>query len=103
MIARIWSARATPENWPAYKHHFARNVLPGLREVAGYVSAKLLKREAGAEIEITVITFWDSWKAIDAFAGADREAAVVPPNAAAVLIDYDRRVRHAEVAVADAK
>jgi heme-degrading monooxygenase HmoA len=103
MIARIWSARATPENWLAYEHHFARNVLPGLREVDGYVSAKLLKREAGAEIDITVITFWDSWKAIDAFAGADREAAVVPPNAAAVLIDYDRRVRHAEVVVSDAK
>ena len=103
MIARIWSARATPENWPAYENHFARNVLPELRELDGYVSAKLLKREAGAEIEITVITFWDSWAAIDAFAGTDREAAVVAPNAAAVLIDYDRRVRHAEVVVSDAK
>jgi len=101
MIARIWSARATPEKWPAYEHHFARNVLPELREIAGYVSAKLLKREVGAEIEITVITMWDSWAAIDAFAGTDREAAVVAPDAAALLVDYDRRVRHCDVVLRD--
>src|SRR5215475_1851509 len=100
-IARMWSARSTPENWPAYQHHFTENVLPELREIKGYVSANLLKRDAGDTIEITVITIWDSWEAIDAFAGTDREAAVVAPIAAAVLIDYDRRVRHMEVAAND--
>lgn len=100
-IARIWSARTTRENWPAYEQHFVQNVLPELRQVDGYDSAKLLKREAAADVEITVITIWDSWAAIDAFAGADREAAVVAPNAAALLIDYDRRVRHCDVAASD--
>jgi heme-degrading monooxygenase HmoA len=103
MIARIWSARATPENWPAYYHHFTENVLPELREADGYVSANLLQRDNGSGIEITVITMWDSWAAIDAFAGSDREAAVVSPNAAALLIDYDRRVGHYEVVVSDAR
>jgi heme-degrading monooxygenase HmoA len=103
MIARIWSARATHENWPAYEQHFAENVLPELREIKGYVSANLLRRDTGAEIEINVITVWESWKAIDAFAGADREAAVVAPSAAALLKDYDRRVKHSEVAVSDTK
>ena len=103
MIARIWSARAAPENWPAYYHHFTENVLSELREADGYVSAKLLQRDNGSGIEITVITMWDSWAAIDAFAGADREAAVVSPNAAALLIDYDRRVGHYEVVASDAR
>src|SRR5262245_866874 len=101
MIARIWNARATPANWPAYEHHFTENVLPEVREINGYVSANLLKRDIDGQIEITVITFWDSWKAIDSFAGPDREAAVVAPNAAALLADYDRRVRHCEVAICD--
>jgi heme-degrading monooxygenase HmoA len=101
MIARIWSARAMRNNWPAYEKHFMENVLPELRAVDGYVSGNLLKRESGSQIEITVITFWDSWEAIAAFAGPDRENAVVAPNAAALLTDYDRRVRHAEVAVSD--
>ncbi len=101
MIARIWSARATHRNWPEYEQHFTRSVLPELRDIDGYVSSSLLKRDNGREIEITVITMWDSWEAIDSFAGVDREAAVVAPNAAAILIDYDRRVRHCEVAVSD--
>jgi hypothetical protein len=47
------------------------------------------------------MTIWQSNSAIDAFAGPDREAAVVAPEAAALLTDYDRRVRHFEVAMAD--
>jgi heme-degrading monooxygenase HmoA len=101
MIARIWTARTTAKNWPAYQQHFKENVVPELRGVKGYVSSQLLKREAGGEIAITVVSLWQSWAAIDAFAGPDREAAVVAPNAAALLTSYDRRVQHFEVAHAD--
>jgi heme-degrading monooxygenase HmoA len=69
-----------------------------LREIKGYAGAKLLKREVDGAIEITVITFWQSWQAIDAFAGPTRELAVVAPSAAALLTDYDRSVKHYEVA-----
>ncbi len=101
MIARLWSARSTPQNWPLYERHFTDNVIPELREQKGYVASNLLKREAGSEIEITVISFWRSLEAIDAFAGADREAAVVAPQAAAFLSSFDRRVQHYELAFAD--
>jgi heme-degrading monooxygenase HmoA len=102
MIARVWSARTTPNNWAAYEEHFTKKVLPELRAVTGYVSSTLLKREVDSGIEITVITMWCSLEAIDAFAGTDREAAVVAPNAAALLLDFDRRVRHYGVAASDA-
>jgi heme-degrading monooxygenase HmoA len=101
MIARIWSARATLQKWPAYEEHFTQNVLHELRAVDGYISSNLLKRDTGREVEITVITFWRSLEAIDAFAQPDREAAVVAPNAAALLLDFDRRVRHYDLALAD--
>jgi heme-degrading monooxygenase HmoA len=96
MIARMWSARATPQNWPAYERYFAENVLPELRSVDGFESSGLMKRETNGQVEIIVITLWTSLEAIDAFAGLDREAAVVAPNAAALLTDFDRRVRHYE-------
>jgi hypothetical protein len=51
--------------------------------------------------EILVMTVWRSFTAIDAFAAPDREAAVVAPEAAALLTDYDRGVRHYEIATAD--
>jgi heme-degrading monooxygenase HmoA len=101
MIARLWSARATAENWFAYERHFIDNVIPELRAQKGYVASNLLKREVGNEIEITVLSFWRSLQAIDAFAGADREDAVVAPQAAAFLISYDRKVSHCELAFAD--
>jgi len=100
-IARIWSARATHENWPQYEQHFTNSVLPELRKIDGYVSSNLLKRHNRREIEITVITMWDSWEAIDSFAGAECETAVVAPSAAALLSDYDRCVRHYDVARSD--
>ena len=101
MIARLWSARSTPQSWPHYKEHFTNNVLPELRTIDGFVSAKLLTHQVADAVEILVITFWRSFDSIDAFAGPDRDTAVVADSAAALLTTYDRRVRHYEVAVSD--
>jgi heme-degrading monooxygenase HmoA len=58
-------------------------------------------RSQGDSVEILVSTVWQSLQAIEAFAGSDRETAVVASEAAALLTDYDRRVRHYEVAQLD--
>jgi hypothetical protein len=52
-------------------------------------------------VEITVVTFWRSLDSIRAFAGNDVEAAVVADEAAALLTQFDRHVRHHKVAVRD--
>ena len=95
MIARVWTAHASTRNTAAYETHFTDHVLPHLKRIPGYVSAQLLVREVpplANEIEVT--TYWDSMEAIDAFAGPDREAAVVAPDAAKLLTSFDQRVRH---------
>jgi heme-degrading monooxygenase HmoA len=94
MIARIWTARASKQNLQRYLSHFREHVLPGLKSCAGFVSVQLLTREENADHEVVVTTFWESVQSIDAFAGSDREAAVVAPQAAALLTSYDHRVRH---------
>jgi heme-degrading monooxygenase HmoA len=101
MIARLWSARTTQAQSQAYLQHFSSAVLPALRKFEGYVSSTLLTRPSEDGIEIMVMTIWQSLSSIDAFAGPDREAAVVAPEAAALLTDFDRRVRHFEVAASD--
>jgi len=101
MIARLWSARTTPALSSSYLDHFRGNVQPELRKVPGFAGATVLTRSVPTGTEILVTTFWQSFEAIDAFAGQDREAAVVAPEAAALLTDFDRRVRHYEIAVAD--
>jgi hypothetical protein len=61
----------------------------------------LLERPVAGAVEVLVITFWQSVDAIRGFAGDDLEGAVVAEAAAALLTQFDRRVRHYEVAVND--
>ena len=100
MIARIWRAIAADGKLDAYLKHFSEQVLPELKKCDGFASAILLTPEVDGENRITVTTFWQSTDAIDAFAGADREAAVVAPEAAALLKTFDLRVRHYTVDLA---
>ena len=102
MIARFWSAQATPAQAPAYADHLRSHVLPILRAVDGYAGAMLLQRDASAAVEIVVITWWRSLEAIRAFAGTDIDAAVVADEAASLLTRFDRRARHYTVEMQDA-
>jgi heme-degrading monooxygenase HmoA len=101
MIARLWSARTTTAKSGKYLEHFWQTVSPSLRRVPGYLSASVLVRPQGDLVEILVITIWQSYQAVDAFAGPSRETAVVSTEAAALLTDYDRRVRHYDIAQVD--
>ncbi|MGB2669548.1 MAG: antibiotic biosynthesis monooxygenase [Candidatus Acidiferrum sp.] len=101
MIARLWSAHTTNSQSTRYLEHFWQSVVPALRKFDGYVSSSVLVRSHGDSVEILVTTVWQSLQAIEAFAGSDRETAVVASEAAALLTDYDRRVRHYEVAQMD--
>ncbi|HEX4535715.1 MAG TPA: antibiotic biosynthesis monooxygenase family protein [Candidatus Acidoferrum sp.] len=101
MIARVWASRVTKSNLKAYLKHFSRNVLPDLRRYDGFASALVLTRDLDNETEVVVNTFWKNLAAIKAFAGSDCEAAVVVPEAAALLTSYDKRVKHYVVDVAD--
>jgi heme-degrading monooxygenase HmoA len=101
MVARFWSARTTRERAPQYLDHFRHDVLPRIREVDGYVGGMVLEREHVDEVEVVVMTFWRSRDAIRRFAGDDIEAAVVADDAAALLTEFDKRVRHYGVVVKD--
>ena len=101
MIARFWSARTTPARVSAYVDHLRAHVLPTVRKVGGYAGAMLLTRQASGEVEILVITWWQSLGAVREFAGTDAEEAVVTDEAAAVLTQFDRRVRHYELVEED--
>lgn len=127
MIARLWSARTTPALSSSYLNHFEQAVQPQLLELNGFLGATVFTRSldksgrvipslpaqpggarnlssaapSPALIEILVTTYWASFAAIDAFAGADRDSAVVADAAAALLTDFDRHVRHFDVALAN--
>jgi heme-degrading monooxygenase HmoA len=102
MIARSWSGRARHHDAPRYVAHARTTVMGHLGKIRGYRGALVLTQERATDTAVTVLTFWDSMDAVSAFAGPDADVAVVEPEAEAALIDYDRRVRHFEVAASQA-
>jgi hypothetical protein len=59
-----------------------------------------LRRAAGREVEFVTLLYFDSLDAVRAFAGADYEVAVVPPEARRLLARFDLRSQHYEAALA---
>ncbi len=99
MIARRWTARATVDGARAYTAFFERELVPQLDRIEGHLGALVLTRPVGDGVEITVLTFWASMEAIARFAGPALDLAVVEPDARAMLLAFDERVAHEEVAV----
>ncbi len=59
-----------------------------------------MRRSGTQAEEFLLVTLWESLDAIRRFAGADAEAAVLPPAARALLVDAEPRATHYDVAVA---
>ena len=98
MISRHWKGIAKPEFVDRYVSHLKDETFPQLASLPGFIRATILRRELGAGTEFQIVTLWDSLGSIEAFAGVDVEAAVVPSSVQAMMIDYDRSVVHYEIA-----
>lgn len=97
MISRQWRGLAGADQAPAYESHLRSETFPALASIEGFVDATILRRTVPSGIEFLVVTRWTSMAAIEKFAGADVEAAVVPVIVQSMMLEYDRRVRHYEV------
>jgi heme-degrading monooxygenase HmoA len=101
MILRRWTARATNHGAREYETHFRESVLPALAALAGHRGAYLLRRVDGdsADVELTVMTLWNSMEDVQAFAGDNPQHAVVEPHARQALTTFDELVSHHELIV----
>ncbi len=99
MIGRIWHGWTTPANADTYEALLKEEIFAGIvgRRIPGFRSIQLMRRQAGAEVEFVTFMLFDSLDAVREFAGADYEAAVVPPKARAVLARFDARSQHYEI------
>ena|SRR5437660_10466198 len=97
MISRHWKGIARREFADRYVSHLKNETFPQLALLPGFIRATVLRRELGAGTEYQVVTLWDSLRSIEAFTGVDIDAAIVPSEVQAMMIDYDRSVAHYEV------
>jgi len=102
LIARIWHGWTTPANADVYERLLREEIFTGIRgrEIRGFRSIELFRRDVGGEVEFVTLMKFDSLDAVRAFAGDDYEVAVVPPAARAVLARFDERSQHYEIRVA---
>jgi heme-degrading monooxygenase HmoA len=98
MISRHWKGIAKREFADRYVDHLKIATFPQLASLPGFIRASVLRRELSEGIEFQIVTLWESLKLIEAFAGRDCESAVVPPKVQAMMVRFDDRVAHYEVA-----
>jgi heme-degrading monooxygenase HmoA len=97
VISRHWKGIAKREFADRYVDHLRRETFAELALLPGFIRATVLRRELAAGTEFQVVTLWDSLSSIEAFAGVDVEAAVVPPDVQAMMVQYDHTVAHYEI------
>lgn len=97
MIARIWRGAVRAQDADVYAAYVEQTGLEGYRRTPGNRGAWLLRRTEGDRTEIVTLSFWDSQKAIEGFAGEDIGKAVFYPEDDRFLVERDLRVTHYEV------
>jgi heme-degrading monooxygenase HmoA len=97
MIARIWRGTVREADQDTYFQYLQDT---GLREYAatpGNHGVYTLRRVADGKCEFLLMTLWESWDAIKAFAGPDYEKAVYYPEDKKFLLSLDPHVTHYEL------
>jgi len=97
MIARHWRGIAKSGQADNYVHHLRPDTFPKLSGITGFIRAHILKREAHQGTEFLIVTAWESMEAIERFAGATADVAVVPDIVQVMMVECDKYVSHYEV------
>jgi heme-degrading monooxygenase HmoA len=96
MIARIWRGTVREADKDTYYEYLQRTGLKEYAAIPGNRGVYTLRRSAG-KCEYLLLTLWDSWDAIKAFAGPDYEKAVYYPEDRRFLLELQPLVEHYEL------
>ncbi len=97
MIARIWRGTVREADKDTYYEYLKKTGLKEYAETPGNRGVHTLRWVANGQCEFLLLTLWDSWDAIKAFAGPDYEKAVYYPEDDQFLLDRGSQVLHYEV------
>jgi heme-degrading monooxygenase HmoA len=97
MIARIWRGTVREADQDRYFEYLQQTGLKEYAETPGNHGVYTLRRVAEGKCEFLLLTLWDSWDAIRAFAGPDYEKAVYYPEDDQFLLDRGPKVLHYEL------
>lgn len=96
MVIRSWEGRTRPGAGDQYLVYLSENIIPEIRSLPGCLGARVLRGVNDSD-RFVVQTHWTDVESIVRFAGADPELAVVPPDARALLAEFEDRASHFDV------
>jgi heme-degrading monooxygenase HmoA len=99
-IARTWLGRVPLEKADAYEVYLGRTGVPDHRATPGNQGVYVLRRRSEDIVHFVLLTLWDSYAAIAAFAGDAIERARYYEEDANFLLELEPRVTHYEVRAA---
>ncbi len=100
MIARTWHGVVPAGKADEYHRFLLETGVPDYRGTPGNRGVFVLRRAEGEVAHFLLLTLWDSWDAIGAFAGDDVERARYYPEDPDFLLELEPTVTHYEVLTA---
>lgn len=100
VVAREWRGRVAPPRADEYYQYLLPGVMK-IRSTPGSLGAQVMRRDEAGAVEFIVISYWESRKAIEAFAGQDIEKPHHLPRDKEFLLELPTRVLHYDVTYTD--
>lgn len=100
MIARRWIGETLESAADTFGKYLEQTGVREIGATAGNRGVWLMRRVHDGRAEFMVLSIWDSFEAIKAFAGPEYEKAVYYPEDEKFLLKLDPHVTHYEVLVA---
>jgi heme-degrading monooxygenase HmoA len=97
MIARMWHGMTSSAKADEYAEFLRERAIPDYQSVQGNLSVHILRREDGERTHFVTLTFWDSMKSIEQFAGVPVDRAKYYAEDKEFLLEFEPRVVHWEV------
>jgi heme-degrading monooxygenase HmoA len=100
VVAREWRGRVAPARADEYYSYLLQGVTK-IRSIPGSLGVEVMRRDETGAVEFVVISYWESRKAIEAYAGRDIEQPRHLPRDRELLLELPTRVLHYDVTHAD--
>lgn len=96
VVVRRWTGRVPASLGAGYLRRMRVHALPDYRRTPGNLGACCLHRVVGDVVEVTFLSWWRDYAAIEAFAGADISVAKYYDFDPAFLLEMAPEVEHHE-------
>lgn len=94
MIARLWHGRTRAEHADTYLDVLYKSGIPDYKATPGNRGAWVLRRVEGDVCHFITLSYWDSYAAIEGFAGKDISVAHYYPEDKDFLLEFEPTVLH---------